>query len=212
MWDKTNKAHQFSLILVALVALVAPAWVAIAHVQSGSVDDVVQEIMKAQSVTNQKDINCQAVSDEQFEELGDAAMGTMVFGDQQHEAMDDMMGGEGSESLRAMHIGMGQRYLNCAQGQFGTGGMMNMMVSDGQREGGSMMGNYYGRSGMMGGSWRVDRWLVVIGVILALVVWLMRRRTDSFRRNDSLDILKVRYAKGEISKEEFKERKMNLIA
>ena len=52
-------------------------------------------------------------------------------------------------------------------------------------------------------------------VILGLIIWggcsyLKRDRGAEHSNNSALDILKERYAKGEISKEEFEEMKRNL--
>lgn len=55
--------------------------------------------------------------------------------------------------------------------------------------------------------------LIVIGV----VIWLVIRMTtqgnivNSPKEKTALDVLKERYAKGEIDKEEFEDRKQNLI-
>jgi len=61
-------------------------------------------------------------------------------------------------------------------------------------------------------------WMVVFwGVIVALVVWGIKRLTERGRsgprnseRRDVLDIVKERYARGEISKEEFDQIKKDL--
>ena len=63
-------------------------------------------------------------------------------------------------------------------------------------------------------------WMVVFwGVIVALVVWGIKRLTERGRsgprnseRRDVLDIVKERYARGEISKEEFDQIKKDLSA
>ena len=52
-------------------------------------------------------------------------------------------------------------------------------------------------------------------VILVLIIWggwsyLKREKGAGHSNNSALDILKERYAKGEISKEEFEEMKRNL--
>ena len=63
-------------------------------------------------------------------------------------------------------------------------------------------------------------WMVVFwGVIVALVVWGVKRLTERGRSRPSnsekpnpLDIAKERYARGEISKEEFDQIKNDLLA
>jgi putative membrane protein len=60
--------------------------------------------------------------------------------------------------------------------------------------------------------WLVLRLLVPLAV-LALVVWLVVRAVKGGRggsRQDPLDILKVRYARGEISREEYDRMKNEL--
>ncbi len=57
-------------------------------------------------------------------------------------------------------------------------------------------------------------WIAVIVAILFLIRWLIvstRYRHREARPTDSaLEILKIRYAKGEINKEEFEEKKKDL--
>lgn len=66
---------------------------------------------------------------------------------------------------------------------------------------------------MFFGGWMIILWVVVIGLIVWGVVALAKRGTstsDTTQKRDPLDITKERYAKGEISKEEFEEIKKNL--
>lgn len=72
----------------------------------------------------------------------------------------------------------------------------------------------WGPGGMMGwfggGIVMVVFWALLIG----LIVWMVREASDRHvhHRSNALEILKERYAKGEISKEEFDEKKKDLSA
>lgn len=59
-------------------------------------------------------------------------------------------------------------------------------------------------------------WLMMIifwGAIIAFVVWAINgfRETSRGGSRDALDILRERYAKGEIDKKEFESRKKDLV-
>jgi putative membrane protein len=54
-------------------------------------------------------------------------------------------------------------------------------------------------------------WILVIVGVVFLVRWLSARgRTDRTARQNPLDILKERYARGEISREDFERMKKDL--
>ncbi len=74
--------------------------------------------------------------------------------------------------------------------------------------------------GMMGGGigvwmlFSVIFWILVIVGIVLLVVWAVQKGTGggAGRTEESaLEILKKRYARGEISKEEFEEKKRHIL-
>ncbi len=73
--------------------------------------------------------------------------------------------------------------------------------------------------GMMGGYGTMFfmpiLWIVVLGLIIWAIVAAVRRpgESDSTARSaeSALDILKRRYARGEINKEEYEERKKDLV-
>ena len=69
--------------------------------------------------------------------------------------------------------------------------------------------------GAMGGfSWifMILWWALIIAGIVAIIKWLMSQSDRNHGRDKSpLEILKERYAKGEIDKREFEERKKDLI-
>jgi putative membrane protein len=68
---------------------------------------------------------------------------------------------------------------------------------------------------VIGGIWTLLFW----GALIAVIVWVARRVTHSSHdesrgpaRQDALEIAKLRYARGEITKEEFEEIKRNLTS
>lgn len=134
-------------ILIVIVSLLVVPLTVLAVSDSGrqSVEEVVAAIRQAQNASDSATIDCDRVANERWEELGEAIMAVMHPDPRQHELMDQMMGGEGSESLTAAHIAMGQRYLGCADYNFN---MMSGMM------GGGMMGFYpSGGSYSNYGSW-----------------------------------------------------------
>ena len=111
--------------------------------------------------------SCDNLTQEQLESIGEYYMEQM-HPSRQHEYMDGMMGGEGSESLRSAHIQMGQViYCGKTDTPLTYGGMMGM----------GMMGGYgagaTGGYGMMGyGGWGITDILIVILLIgLILLVY-----------------------------------------
>ena len=60
-----------------------------------------------------------------------------------------------------------------------------------------------------GGAWMLAFW----GGLIALIVWGITKlsgRNDSVRKHSSLDVAKERYARGEISREEFEQLRKDL--
>ena len=110
----------------------------------------VSTLLQKYKVSSIQNLDCNKVTNPDFEKFGDVVMGAMAGNEQSHSAMEKRMGGEGSQTLKNAHIKMGQRYLGCANGM--RGGV------------GHMMGYGYGR-GMMGGGY--NPWS-----LLGLVTWL----------------------------------------
>lgn len=65
--------------------------------------------------------------------------------------------------------------------------------------------------GWFGGIAMVVFWVAVIVGIVLLVRWLVTSPGQGQREETALEILKKRYARGEISREEFEEKKKDLM-
>jgi putative membrane protein len=168
-------------------------------------------------------IDCDQLTDDQLEAIGDYYMEQMHPGEA-HEAMDEQMGGEGSASLRQMHINMARSFY-CGEHDMMGSNMMNIMMGRGMMNNDGI-GGIMGDNNMIGSSERTGGWrminymfpfgttafgmffgflfmLIFWGAIIWLIVWLVRQYAQPKRRESALDILKKRYAKGSITKKEF---------
>src|SRR3989338_2146976 len=148
-------------------------------------------------------VSCSKLTNEQLEEIGNYYMEQMHPGEA-HEMMDNMMGGEGSESLKQVHINMAKRlYCNenvyIGYGMMGSGGMMNMM--------GSYPASYdYSNYGY----WNIF-WILFFAAAIFLIVWIIHRfGIKNIASATPLNILGKRFAKGEITKKEFEDMKKEL--
>jgi hypothetical protein len=99
------------IFFMVFLTLSVPPLAAQDKEEEKSIPQVLELIRHEQGVTANRDIVPAKVSDKLLEELGDAVMSTAHPDQEEHEWMDRMMGGEGSESLEAMHRAMGYRYL-----------------------------------------------------------------------------------------------------
>lgn len=177
-----------------------------------SVETIMVEIRQEQNIFSTGTIDIAKVSDVRLEELGDSVMEQVIGNTSLHERMDIALGGEGSLSLTNVHIRVGYNYL---AGIPIT--MMTFMSGRGMMGYGGMMGSYdyfpqytatIGYGGMMGGFgwiWMILGTLVFIALIVFGFIWLTKtsRRQETTVDNKALLILKERYAKGEITKEEY---------
>ena len=184
-------------IIIFVFVLSTPSLVVAQEIEhTGTVNEVLGEILSSQNVSEITDINCSEISDDQFEELGDAYM-EQIHPGQAHEYMDQMMGGEGSLSLKLAHIRMGSAYLGCGysvDSGYGIMGGMGMMGGYGTM--GRGLFNQTGSSGwnMMDGGYSYGMmqgfnfahwpawitlilvWLLLIFAIVAIGKWLSRQK------------------------------------
>lgn len=55
-------------------------------------------------------------------------------------------------------------------------------------------------------------WIIIVAGLVLLFKWISGQRTGSGNKEDSaIEILKKRYARGEITKEQFEEMKKDLL-
>jgi putative membrane protein len=166
-----------------------------------------------------KQIECNNLTDDDYQALGEYFMGQSIGNTQRHALMNQMMTNMmGEEGEKQAHIAMGKRLSGCepdAQVPANGVGFMPMMWMMGG--GGNPMMGYGGWNNMMGGfgllGW-IPMLLFWILLILGVVTFL-RYLGGSARSGDKgrspLDILKERYAKGEIDKKEFVQMKKDLV-
>ena len=176
---------------------------------------IINEIKQQQNVESISQINTTKISPLLLEELGDAVMGLMISDEQQHEWMDEMMGGEGSEQLASTHRWIAYNYLenNGNLGSWGTGmrgyGMMNSSWNRNWQN----TGWGYGPTNMMNWSGDWWNWIAIIVILIIIVIGIIA--LFQFRQKSShepLEILRRRYASGEISKEEYQQMYKELNA
>ncbi len=175
-----------------------------------------------------KQVTCVDLKDSDFDVLGDYFMGQMMGSS--HAAMNQTMTnqlGDGGETQ--MHITMGKRLSGCdptaayPSGFQGFLPMMGMMggypnayansVGNGpfgHWGGFSMMGQRYGWMGWGFLSLCILWWVFVALTIALIVHRLARRFSGDHGSRRALNALKERYAKGEISKDQFVDMKKTL--
>lgn len=175
-----------------------------------------------------KETTCADLASGEFSSLGEYFMGLMMGSS--HEAMNSMMTAMmGEEGEEQMHIAMGKRISGCdpsaavpAQG-IGYMPMMQMMWGARQQDGqGWPYSSTGGYGRMIGFSSGALGWVAFVGIILWLLWWIaivaaivilarwIIRKIRGEQSASALDILKARYAKGEIGKTEFEEMKRTI--
>lgn len=167
-----------------------------------------------------KEIACSSVSPEDFTNLGEYFMGTMLGSS--HEAMNDTLArAYGNDWLEQMHIAMGKRFSGCdTAASFPTENgrwrsMMGMMGGGPSPFGGfnNNATNNMMNFGYFGGLSVISMflwWILIIAGIVALVMWAGRRSKGDNSHRSASAILKGRYARGEITKEQFEQMKKDL--
>jgi putative membrane protein len=68
----------------------------------------------------------------------------------------------------------------------------------------------FGPYGIMTGLWSVLLWIILLAIIVKVIYMFIRAGRPESTDDYLLNILKARYAKGEITKEEFDQKKRDL--
>ena len=161
---------------------------------------------------NNKTVVCSQLQDADFEKIGEYFMGQSIGDTSRHIAMNEMMKSMmGEQGEEQMHIAWGKRGSGCdtsaafpSQGE----GFMPMMQM--------MMGGWsspFGFTPFGGFDWifMILWWVLIIAGIVALIKWLASQSRGTHNHEKyALEVLKERYAKGEIDKKEFEDKKKDL--
>lgn len=220
--EKGYNNMKFITVIVAILGFLSLTLIIFVFVQSTNWQNTAnqtdnqtaQEVAEGKVIFEQmqsKEKTCTSLSDEQFASLGEYYMDQMVG--TSHQAMNTMMEQMmGKASEEQMHVVMGKRLSGCntsaafpSQGA----GLMPMMG------GINIMGGNMMNLGFMSFGWvfMILWWVLIIVGIVVLVRWLAgqgRQETNSDHEKSPLEILKERYAKGEIDKKEFEDKKRDL--
>jgi uncharacterized membrane protein len=171
----------------------------------------------------QESKRCGELSTRDLAAIGEFAMNRMASSARAHETMNRYMRTRlGPRGEVKIHVALGRRIAGCSGrspagfGQIvGLTGMMGLRRAPGQSPGWRKYGAYGGPGAMMG--WRGERGdddegpsagamvgiMAVLIAAVALAVFLLRPRK---RRSDPVETLRRRFAGGEISAEEYRER------
>jgi uncharacterized membrane protein len=177
-----------------------------------SIDTVIAEIRQEQNVQNNDKIDVKAVSQAKLEELGDSVMEAVIGNSAAHDRIDNRLGGDGSASLTAVHVRIGTDYLNgvpISMMSFMGSGMMGYAYS---ANNGSNPVIYTANAEVPYWIWIIaGAGLLILMIIAAIIIILAAKRTPySIPDDPNMELLKIRYAKGELTHEQYKRMSENL--
>lgn len=215
----------FAIVLFTL--LIIPSSTTYAQITGGGFatdDHTAQEEADGKALWRKlqnKETDCASLSDDDFGAVGEYFMGQMMGN--AHPAMNRMMvamvGEDGEEQI---HIVMGERLSCCDTSAIvpsqaiGFMPMMSMMMGGwsspfNNNSTINMMNFGFGSFGSFGFIFMILWWVLIIVGIVALIKWLTNQsRSTRDQKKSALDILKERYARGEIDKKEFEQKKKDL--
>lgn len=167
-------------------------------------------------------ISCSDLTQSDFQALGEYYMGSMMG------AWDSVMDQQMGAASDAMHIAMGERFSGCYPSTAAQGGWSTPWGNNNYGYMPMMNWGYGGYGPMMGYGYGYDNWgplgflfgifwiAVLIVVLVLLIRWVRSARhggSPPYRTGEhhsAMSILKERYAKGEIDRKEFEEKKKDI--
>ena len=165
---------------------------------------------------NNKTVTCSQLKDADFEKIGEYFMGQSIGNASRHIAMNEMMKSiMGEQGEEQMHINWGKRSSGCDTSTPFPSQKTGLMM----RGGGNPLMGYGSLNNMMGGwngfgilGWipMLLFWMLLILGVIALFRYLGGSTKGNGKEKSHLDIIRERYAKGEIDKKEFEEMKKDL--
>ena len=199
------------ILILSILTVFALASVSLAdEMKLKSTDTILSEIRTEQGISNSGKIDPSKVSQAKLEELGDSVMEAMIGNTAMHDQMDIRLGGDGSASLKAVHINIGLNYLSDY-----PNGMMNLMSGGMLSNNNSTTAPGWNGYGMMdsfaSAGIVVGFFLLLLIIIIAIIVFaLLKSKKTTAAHEASFEILGRRYANGEITKEEFDNMTKNI--
>ncbi len=131
-----------------------------------------ETLLEAEHLVEEQ-ISCDELTNTQLAAIGDYYMEQMHPGEE-HEYMDEMMGGEGSESLEAMHINMAYRfYCDGSYENSEYGIAANNMP---------MMNNYFSNSSYMGFQWMPLSVAIILVLLVVLVALQVKKKSKGSKK------------------------------
>jgi putative membrane protein len=165
-----------------------------------------QEETKGKIVWNKlqtKQLNCKNLTDDDYDVLGEYFMGISIGNTGRHAFMNQMMKNMmGEKGETQIHITLGKKSSGCNTSiPLSTG--YNFV---------SMMGGWggFGLGWLIMIVFMILFWLLIILGVISLFRYLIKNGINK-KEKSLLEILKERYAKGEINKKEFEEKKKEIL-
>src|SRR3990167_4208131 len=209
--------RQFSILTMVFLLFLflvrgVPAQAQISSPRDNHSESEEQEGQQLLDNLNNKTATCSELKDADFEKIGEYFMGQSIGDTSRHIAMNEMMKSMmGEQGEAQMHIAWGKRGSGCdtstAFPSQGAGFMPMVWMMGGG--GNPMMGGWNG-FGILGWLPMLLFWILLILGVVALFRYLGGSTRSSNKERSPLDILKERYAKGELDKKEFEQMKKDL--